>query len=42
MIQHGAEKIIKGNESMIVDQDIDKIIANGEQRTAELQRATRA
>ncbi|KDN53349.1 hypothetical protein K437DRAFT_271581 [Tilletiaria anomala UBC 951] len=37
MIQHGAEKIIAGKESMVVDDDIDKIIAQGEQRTADLQ-----
>jgi SWI/SNF-related matrix-associated actin-dependent regulator of chromatin subfamily A member 5 len=36
MIQHGAEKIIAG-ESMVIDDDIDKIITNGEKRTADLQ-----
>ena len=36
MIQHGAEKIINSAESMEVQDDIDDIIARGEQRTAEL------
>lgn len=37
MIQHGAEKIISSKESMLIDDDIDKIIANGEERTKKLQ-----
>ncbi|KAK4684402.1 hypothetical protein P7C73_g5775, partial [Tremellales sp. Uapishka_1] len=36
MIQHGAEKIINAGESMLIDEDIDAIIAKGEERTAEL------
>lgn len=38
MIQHGAERIINAKESMDVQDDIDKIISRGEERTAELQR----
>lgn len=37
MIQHGAEKIINAKESMLIDDDIDKIIASGEERTKQLQ-----
>ncbi|CAG7853641.1 SWI/SNF-related matrix-associated actin-dependent regulator of chromatin subfamily A member 5; AltName: Full=Sucrose nonfermenting protein 2 homolog; Short=mSnf2h [Serendipita indica DSM 11827] len=36
MIQHGAEQIVSGNESMMIDDDIDDIITRGETRTAEL------
>lgn len=36
MIQHGAEKIINSSISMMVDEDIDEIIKNGEDRTKEL------
>ena len=38
MIQHGAERIINSKDSMEVKDDIDAIIAQGEERTAELQR----
>ena len=38
MIQHGAERIINSKESMDIRDDIDAIIARGEERTAELQR----
>ncbi|WFD06104.1 hypothetical protein MVES1_001445 [Malassezia vespertilionis] len=37
MIQHGAERIINSKESMEVHDDIDEIVARGEERTAELQ-----
>lgn len=37
MIQHGAERIIRGDEPMLVDGDIDQIISEGEKRTAALQ-----
>ncbi|KAG7562284.1 hypothetical protein FFLO_02272 [Filobasidium floriforme] len=36
MIQHGAGKIISSKESLTVDDDIDKIIREGEERTAVL------
>lgn len=38
MIQHGAEKIINANETMLTSaDDIDDIIRRGEERTKELQ-----
>ncbi|ORY25274.1 putative chromatin remodelling complex ATPase chain [Naematelia encephala] len=36
MIQHGAEKIINNNTTMMIDDDIDEIIKRGEDKTAEL------
>ena len=36
MIQHGAQKIISGTESMDKDDEIDDIIRQGEMKTAEL------
>ncbi|KAJ1302984.1 hypothetical protein OPQ81_003276 [Rhizoctonia solani] len=36
MIQHGAEKIVNSTDNMMVDADIEAIIARGEERTAEL------
>lgn len=38
MIQHGAEEIISDKASMTIDEDIDAIIAKGEERTALLQK----
>jgi len=37
MIQHGAEKILDKDTSMLVDEDIDAIISKGEERTVALQ-----
>ncbi|KAG8986469.1 hypothetical protein FRB94_002794 [Tulasnella sp. JGI-2019a] len=37
MIQHGVEKIVNSGDSLMVNDDIDAIIALGEQRTADLQ-----
>ncbi|KAG7100193.1 hypothetical protein E1B28_001970 [Marasmius oreades] len=36
MIAHGAEKIINASEEMLINDDIDAIIARGEERTNEL------
>ncbi|KAF9257203.1 hypothetical protein L218DRAFT_1081033 [Marasmius fiardii PR-910] len=36
MITHGAEKIIHSSEEMLINDDIDAIIARGEERTNEL------
>ncbi|KAH7339161.1 SNF2 family N-terminal domain-containing protein [Rhizoctonia solani] len=36
MIQHGAEKIVSSSDNMLIDTDIEAIIARGEERTAEL------
>ncbi|QRV80676.1 chromatin remodeling complex subunit [Ceratobasidium sp. AG-Ba] len=36
MIQHGAEKIVNSTDNMMIDNDIEAIIARGEERTAEL------
>ncbi|CAE6437101.1 unnamed protein product [Rhizoctonia solani] len=36
MIQHGAEKIVNSTDNMLIDTDIEAIIARGEERTAEL------
>ncbi|KAF8695662.1 SNF2 family DNA-dependent ATPase, partial [Rhizoctonia solani] len=36
MIQHGAEKIVNSADNMLIDADIEAIIAHGEERTAEL------
>ncbi|KAG8783018.1 hypothetical protein FRC12_020188 [Ceratobasidium sp. 428] len=36
MIQHGAEKIVNSADNMMVDNDIEEIIARGEERTAVL------
>lgn len=36
MIQHGAEKIISAKDDMTIDEDIDEIIARGEERTKTL------
>ncbi|KAI5450775.1 chromatin remodeling complex Adenosinetriphosphatase [Naganishia albida] len=36
MIQHGAEKIINNRESMTIDDDIDEIIRQGEEKTSAL------
>ncbi|EJC98571.1 uncharacterized protein FOMMEDRAFT_95786 [Fomitiporia mediterranea MF3/22] len=36
MITHGADKIINSSDTLTVDDDIDKIILHGEERTAEL------
>ncbi|KAG8713692.1 hypothetical protein FRC08_012938 [Ceratobasidium sp. 394] len=36
MIQHGAEKIVNSTDDMMVDNDIEEIIARGEERTAVL------
>ncbi|KAF8601203.1 SNF2 family DNA-dependent ATPase [Ceratobasidium sp. AG-I] len=36
MIQHGAEKIVNSTDNMLIDNDIEAIIAHGESRTAEL------
>ncbi|EPQ30497.1 uncharacterized protein PFL1_02023 [Pseudozyma flocculosa PF-1] len=37
MIQHGAEKIIKSKDDLLVNDDIDAIISRGEERTQKLQ-----
>ncbi|KAK0527865.1 chromatin remodeling complex Adenosinetriphosphatase [Tilletia horrida] len=37
MIQHGAEKIISSKDTMMIDNDIDEIIKQGEERTQEIQ-----
>jgi len=37
MIQHGAEKIISSKDTMLIDNDIDEIIKQGEERTQEIQ-----
>lgn len=37
MIQHGAEKIISSDTSLLIDDDIDAIIKRGEERTSQLQ-----
>lgn len=37
MIQHGAEKIINADTSLLIDDDIDAIIRRGEERTTALQ-----
>jgi SWI/SNF-related matrix-associated actin-dependent regulator of chromatin subfamily A member 5 len=37
MIQHGAEKIINADTSLLIDDDIDAIIKRGEERTTALQ-----
>ncbi|TFK20464.1 transcription activator snf2l1 [Coprinopsis marcescibilis] len=36
MITHGADKIINSADELLIDDDIDAIIAKGEERTAEL------
>ncbi|CAE6466482.1 unnamed protein product [Rhizoctonia solani] len=36
LIQHGAEKIVNSADNMMIDTDIEAIIARGEERTAEL------
>ncbi|ESK92420.1 chromatin remodelling complex atpase chain isw1 [Moniliophthora roreri MCA 2997] len=36
MITHGAEKIINSSDELVVNDDIDEIIARGEERTSEL------
>ncbi|KDQ53568.1 hypothetical protein JAAARDRAFT_72523 [Jaapia argillacea MUCL 33604] len=36
MITHGAEKIVNSTEELLIDDDIEKIIQRGEQRTIEL------
>ncbi|KAG8904542.1 hypothetical protein FRB99_001582 [Tulasnella sp. 403] len=36
MIQHGVEKIVNSGDNLMVDDDIEAIIAKGEERTAEL------
>lgn len=36
MIQHGVEEIVNSNENFTISDDIDAIIARGEERTAEL------
>ncbi|CAG8446300.1 12534_t:CDS:10 [Funneliformis mosseae] len=36
MIQHGAEGIFTSNDSTVTDDDIDKILRKGEEKTAEL------
>jgi SWI/SNF-related matrix-associated actin-dependent regulator of chromatin subfamily A member 5 len=36
MITHGAEKIINSSDELLINDDIDAIIARGEERTVEL------